>query len=184
VYRRLVLCTAVLAAASACSVEPTPREYIDRQIPAEQVRENAEDELRTRINVLVTALDRGDVAAAEAALTPAADVVVVGPGEGERLVGPAQVSAVLELLANTDPGRLELADLQVDVNRRANAGWFTARLELTRPGSEEPIAFRATGVYLQREAAWQLQQAHFSVPSDALTAPAPPPAPASPTGSG
>jgi len=183
VYRRLVLCAALLGTVAACSVEPTPREYIDRQIPAEQVRENAERELRDRIHALVNALDRGDVVAAQAALVPAADVEVVGPGEGERLVGPDQISAVLELLANTNAGTLELTDLQVTVGRRALAGWFTARLELTRPGAEAPTPFRATGVYLQREAEWQLQQAHFSVPSGILMAPASPPARASRTGS-
>jgi len=184
VYRRLALSAALLGVFAGCTIEPTPREYIDRQVPADQVREEAERELRERIAALVHALNRGDRAAAEAALAPADDVVVVGPGAGERLEGRAQISAVLDLLASAGAGRVELTDVQVRVGRRAIAGWFTARLEFTRPGTAEPIQFRATGVYLEREAAWELQQAHFSIPSDILTGTPPPAASTSPTGSG
>jgi hypothetical protein len=171
VYSRLVV-FAALFLLSACKIEPTPREFIDRQVPVDAVRDQAQSALRDRISALVEALRAGDVALAEATLAPAPDVLVIGPGEGERLVGSAQITAILDLLATSDAATIELIDVETRVGPRATSGWFFARLEVRTAGGDA-VPVRVTGIYQEREAAWQLEQAHFSIPSNAFTPPAP-----------
>lgn len=179
--RRLAVYAILLGLAAGCTVQPTPREYIDRQQPADVARQQAEESLRERITSLVQAIRAGDPAAAEAALGAAPDLVVIGPGTGERLSGAAQAAALLDLLAHREAASLELVHLETRVGPRASTGWFFARLEASS-GTGPPIPVRVSGVYLVHEGVWQLQQAHFSVPSDAFTAPAPAAAPGSPAG--
>jgi hypothetical protein len=181
VYRHLVVAAALVGLFASCTIQPTPQEYIDRQIPADAERRQAEQALYDRIQALVQALQAGDVETAQATLSPAADVTVIGPGEGDRFTGEAQITAILDLVADADAGTIELADLQVGVTRRATAGWFAAWLRLHRSGVSEPVPLRVTGVYVVREAVWELQQAHFSLPAGAVIAApaaAPEPSPA------
>lgn len=180
-YRHLVVAAALVGLFASCTIQPTPEEYIDRQIPADAVRRQAEEALSQRIQALVQALQAGDVETAQATLSPAPEVAVIGPGEGDLFTGEAQIAAILDLLANTNAGTLELTELRVGVTRRATAGWFAAWLRLHRPGAAEPVPMRFTGVYVVREAVWELQQAHFSLPAGtviAAPAAAPEPSPA------
>jgi hypothetical protein len=178
VYRSLLAVAGVLSVA-ACTVEPTPREFIDRQVPATEMHAQAEATLRDQILRLLEALQSGDPDAARAALTPAAEATIIGPGEGERLTNAAQVDALVDLAAATRIGTLHMRDLQVTVARRGGVGWFAAMLDFERQdGAAVPL--RVTGLYVQREAVWELQQAHLSAPSDMLTAPSPYPQAPSP----
>lgn len=171
-YRSLAAVVCIALTLPACSVEPTPREYIDRQIPVTDVRHQAEDALRDRIAVLVQALRTGDEEAARTALSPAAGTFVIGPGEADRFTGDQQIYALLNLISEPGTTDIELKELEVDVSARATAGWFAAWLEVRRPeGGSIPL--RLTGVYIDREGTWELAQAHLSTPSSVLTAPAP-----------
>jgi hypothetical protein len=173
VYRHLVV-AALVGFVSSCTVQPTPQEYIDRQIPADAVRRQAEEALRDRILALVQALQDGDVETARTTLSPAPDVSLIGPGEADRFTGEAQITAILDLIAGTSASAIELDDLQVGVTQRATSGWFAAWLRLHRPGVADPVPLRVTGVYVVREAVWELQQVHFSLPVGAVIAPAAP----------
>jgi hypothetical protein len=185
VYRCLLVAVGVLAAA-ACTVEPTPREMIDRQIPAAETHAQLEAALRDQILRLMEALQSGDAEAAHGALTPAAGVTIIGPGEEQRLTGAAQANALVELASATRVGTLTLRDLQVNVTRRCTVGWFVAILDFQRTDTAAAaVPLRVTGLYVEREAVWELQQAHLSVPSDLLNAPPPyPQAPSPPEGAG
>jgi ketosteroid isomerase-like protein len=183
-YRRS-FAVALMLGSAACTVEPTPREFIDRQVLAAEAHAQAEAALQDQVRHLIEAIQAGDAEAAREAFTAAADVVVVGPGEHERLDGAAQADALVELAAAVQAGTLELRELQVDMAPRGNVGWFSAVLELRRAADAFPVPLRVTGVYVEREAVWELQQAHLSVPSDVLTAPAAyPQAPSPPAGAG
>lgn len=178
-YRFLTVPTALLGLGlAACSIEPTPREYIDRQLPAAEVRAQAEAMVRERIALLVQALRARDPEAARAALTPADDVMVIGPGDGDRFSGPAQIEAILERAATAGAADVGLRDVRVRVTPRANVAWFAAWLEVRRPDDETPATLRVSGVFVEREGSWELAQAHVSLPSDALSPVAPAPAPA------
>ncbi|CAN5807941.1 hypothetical protein BH23GEM3_BH23GEM3_19860 [soil metagenome] len=184
-YRPLAAVVCLALALPACRIQPTPREYIDRQIPVTDVRQQAEDALRDRIAALVQALRTGDDEAALAALAPAAGTFIIGPGEADRFTGDQQIQALLNLISASGTADIELSDLEVGVSARATSGWFAAWLEV-RPSEGEPIALRFTGVYLNREGTWELAQAHLSTPSPVLlTAPVPyPPRDSPATGRG
>jgi hypothetical protein len=176
VNHRPIVVAALVSTLAACTIEPTPREYIDRPIPVTEVGQEAEKALRDRITVAVQALQAGDVEAARVALSPTPGVVVVGPAPGQVLSGDAHVMALLESLVAAAPASIELTDLRVEFTPDATAGWFVAMLELRDPRVPEPVPFRLTGVYVSREATWELRQAHLSLPANRLTS-RPSPAP-------
>jgi ketosteroid isomerase-like protein len=182
VYRNLAIIAVLLGVAASCTIQPTPREYIDRQLPASEVRQQMEDALRDRIALLVQALQAGDLNAAQAALSPAEDVVVIGPGSGQHFTGAAQISAILELIAATRPAMLDVTDIQVILTPRGTAAWFFASMELQAPQAAEVAALRMTGVYVEREGTWELKHAHLSFPTDTLLTRRAPQAQRSPPG--
>lgn len=182
-YRRLFVPALALVVTASCTVQPTPREYIDRQVPPADVQQTARDALTGRISRLVQALQAGDVDAARATLAPAEDVIVIGPGDEQRFSGVAQLDAILDLLAATGDATLELRDVRADVSPRGTTGWFEGWMELRHP-ELEPIPVRVTGVYVERDAAWELRQAHVSFPTSALTQGSYPPARPAPTEGG
>jgi hypothetical protein len=155
----------VLGVTSACTIQPTPREYIDRTPPAQEVRRQIEAALRDQILLLIRALQAGDAETARAMLSPAENVIVIGPGAAERFAGSAQIESLLDLAVLALPGTLELRDLEVQLSPRVSVGWFCARLELRRADTSEPVPLRVSGVYVERGATWELHQAHLSVPA-------------------
>jgi hypothetical protein len=173
VYRRLAQPALLLCALVSCRIEPTPREYIDRQLPPAEVRALAEGELRDRLRVLVRALAAGDAGTARAALNPAMEVRIIGPREGEIFAGAAQAEALLELAAAAPPVSLRLQNLSVEVSARATVGWFSADVELQQRPDVDPVPLRLSGVYVLRDGDWELRQAHVSSPADLFTAPPP-----------
>jgi hypothetical protein len=166
VYRALAVWPLLIAILAACRVEPTPREYIDRQavVPGQaEAREQVED----RVRLLVQSLSAGDPSSARAAADPAPDAVLV-LGEAQRFEGAADIRSVLELAAS-EPRRLELRHLEVRVNPRGTVGWFDALVVGSGPegGARR---FTATGVYQLREGSWELTQAHLSGATASVTA--------------
>lgn len=172
-YCRLAQLTFLLWALVSCRIEPTPREYIDRQLPLGEIQALAEGELRDRLRVFFQAVAVGNAATARAALNPAAQVRIIGPREADRFTGAPEVDALVELAAAEPPAALTVHNLTVEVSTRATVGWFSADLELQRRADMEPVPLRISGVYLLREGEWELQQAHVSSPADLFTAPPP-----------
>ena len=163
--RATVLGTVLLL--SACEIEPTPVDYIDRATSAEAGRAQAAAEVRDRVLAMGQALGRRNPADAYLALAPSRDLFVVGPGAGTgEGTGPERIREILEGLA-AEPTPVLTRDVAVSVALRANVAWFHA--ELAGEGEETP-GLRVTGVYALNEGAWQLVQAHLSTP---LTPPPP-----------
>jgi SnoaL-like domain len=146
---------------SACEIEPTPADYIDRATSAEAGRAQAEAEVRDRVLAMGQALARRNPTDAFLALAPARELFVVGPGaETGDGPGPERIRAILESLA-AQPTPVQARDVVVNVAPRANVAWFRAVLD----GEGEDIpGLRVTGVYELNEGAWQLVQAHLSNP--------------------
>ena len=157
--RATVLGTVLLL--SACEIEPTPVDYIDRATSAEAGRLQAEAEVRDRVLARGPALGRRDPADAYLALAPSRDLFVVGPGgDGGEGTGPERIRAILESLA-AEPTPVLTREVAVSVAPRANVAWFHALLD--GEGEEAP-GLRVTGVSELNEGAWQLVQAHLSSP--------------------
>jgi len=152
---------------SACEVESTPAEYIDRAASAEEGRVEAAAEVRDRVLAMGQALGRRNSADALLALAPAREVFVVGPGAGDTTgSGSERIRAVLDSLA-AQSVPVMTRELVVSVAPRANVAWFHAVLD--GEDAQTP-AVRFTGVYELNEGAWQLVQAHLSAP---VTPPSP-----------
>jgi hypothetical protein len=174
-----IAATVLLTVACGCSIEPTPREYIDRRQPTEDVQAEAREAVESRLRLLVHSLSRGDPTRARAALSPAPDVRVYGPSPTDQFDGEAQLRALLDLAAGATRGALRLRDLEVNVGSRSTVAWFAALAEVGDP-ARDPVPVRVTGVFRFREGEWELAQAHVRTPESIATAPYPPgqPAPA------
>ena len=159
---------AVSLLASACKVEQTPPEYFDHRDRIATERDASRDELEDRLLALGQALSRGNATEAMIALAPAPDATVLTPVDGEVLTGAEQIGAALQRFAGV-PVAVRMRDVRVEVGPLANAAWFAATLDV--PGrAPEGTQLQITGVYLRREGAWQLVQAHVSTAT-------PPPSP-------
>jgi hypothetical protein len=147
---------------SACEIEPTPVDYIDRATSAEAGRAQAEGEVRDRVLAMGQALARRNAADAFVALAPAREVLVVGlEGSAGEVVGPEGIRALLDSLA-AQPAAVAARDVVVRVAPRANVAWFHAALD--GDGEAPTGLLRISGVYELNEGAWQLVQAHLSAP--------------------
>ncbi len=167
----LILCT-VLGLAG-CKVERTPRRFIDRTDPVATERQAVIDELRTRLRVLAQALRQGDAEAAIEALTPAPGIEAVGVEGADGEVGDRVLLDSVRELARVGPMGVTLSNLWVETGPRANVGWFGVRIEMADSlGTDSTSLLRLTGVFLKRDGAWELVQAHLSAP---LTPPPPNP---------
>ena len=159
-FRGIVFGMALLL--SACEIEPTPVDYIDRATSAEAGRAQAEGEVRDRVLAMGQALARRNSADAFIALAPAREVLVVGlEGNAGEAVGPERIRALLDSLA-AQPAAVAARDVVVRVSPRANVAWFQAALE--GDGEAPSGLLRLSGVYELNEGAWQLVQAHLSAP--------------------
>jgi hypothetical protein len=166
VFRTPAVWPFVLAALVGCTVQPTPREYIDRHVAPEHAELEARDHIEARIRLLVQSLAAGDPSAARSAAQPAPDAVIVAPGEN-RIEGAHQVGAIVELVAQRRLP-LEIRHIDVRANPRGTVSWFDAIL--AGPGLEaESLPFSASGVFQLREGIWELSQMHVSAPEALLT---------------
>lgn len=146
---------------SACEIERTPADYIDRASSEEAGRAEAAAEVRDRVLAMGQALGRRNSADALVALAPARDVFVIGPwAAGEDGLGAEQIAVILDSLA-ARPVPALTRDVVVSVAPRANVAWFQAAIA---GDSVETPGMRMTGTYELNEGAWQLVQAHLSAP--------------------
>lgn len=163
---------------AACKVEPTPRQFYSQRDPAAAERELFTAELTDRVAALGPALDRGDLGGALFALAPAPGVHVIGPDGEPPAAGPQGLARVLQSVADTVPATVSVHGVRVELGPRAQTGWFSAGIEVLRPGADDPAAsadtLRLSGVYLRARGEWRLMQAHLS---RAFTPPAAPPPP-------
>lgn len=178
------LCATLLLA--ACKVERTPRQFYSQRDPAATERALFTAELTDRVSAVGPALDRRDTGGALFALAPAPDVHVIGPEGGVPAVGPDGLAGVLGSVTDTVPATVSVHDVRVALGPRAQTGWFSAGVEVLRPGAADPAAaadtLRFSGVYQRTRGEWRLMQAHLS---RAFTPPAaPPPAPRDSAGPG
>lgn len=165
---------AVLIAAaltSACRIERTPDEYFDHQDRLALGREDAAEELRDRILALGQAVARGSGAEAMVALAPAPDLRIVTPEADVVLSGTEALRATLDRFTAT-PVALQVRDVEVTVGPEGNVAWFQANVDAPGSGPQGTL-LRVTGVYLRREGAWELVQAHVSMPRSPANPPLP-----------
>lgn len=156
---------------AGCKVERTPEQYIDHADPLELERAAAAAELTDRILALGAALTRGSPSEAVAALSPASDAYLLGPQAGIESVGTESITALVQSLGG-EPMPVDIRDVQVTVGPTATVAWFRAVLDLKGvPALGEGV--RMTGVFIRREGAWRLVQAHVSAPTTPAAAPAP-----------
>lgn len=152
------LCATLLA--TACKVERTPPEYIDHRQPITVVREAAAEELHDRLLAMGQALNRGDVAEALQALSPAGDAYVLTPQGEAPLTGEEEIAGGLDRFM-TERAPVRVHDVLVTVGPRANVAWFRARLDPAEAAGGD--SFRITGVYVRGdEGEWRMVQAHLS----------------------
>lgn len=151
---------AVAISTAACRIERTPSEYIDREDPLAEQRQAAVDELQARLLALGQAFSRGTVTEAMIALAPARGARVVVPESDVSLEGPDEIAPALGRWLSEAP-RLRVDRIQVWVGPEANLGWFEVQVELLdMEDGDRGVA--VTGLYLLRESAWELVQAHLS----------------------
>lgn len=195
---RAAALAAALLALSACRVEETPDEYLNPRNPAQVESRDEENELAARIRVFSEALARGSQADAVAALGPTAEAHVMGIGfnDGRPRFGPLGLAAALAELQLPTGAVARTPDLRVEADGRGVA-WFATHVEILPVvgAGGQPQRLRVSGVFNQREGAWQLVQVHLSraeMPpaatprpdslTDSLRRPSSPPSGAAPRG--
>ena len=180
-HRSLVAATALVALA-ACNVERTPPEFYSHPDPAVVDRQEAADEIRTRVRVFADALGRGDRDEAVQALAPDEMAAVLGVEGNGGLVrfGAPGLSAAVAGLAISTPSVVRTPDLRVSASQ--GMGWFSTHLQLlSTSAATEPVLLRMSGVFVRERGEWRLAEAHLSRPgAEATPRPdsVPPPNPA------
>jgi ketosteroid isomerase-like protein len=178
VHRSLVA-AAALAALAGCKVDRTPPEYYNHPDPAVVDRQEAADEIRTRVRVFAEALGRMDSEEAVQALAPDEMAAVVGVDGNDGMVrfGAAGVSAAVAELAIAAPTVVRTPDLRVSASQ--GMGWFSTHLQLLSTSTAtDPVLLRMSGVFVRERGEWRLMEAHLSRPEAATPARAPAPSPA------
>jgi hypothetical protein len=178
VHRSLVAATALVALA-ACNVERTPPEFYSHPDPAVVDRQEAADEIRTRVRVFADALGRGDRDEAVQALAPDEMAAVLGVEGNGGLVrfGAPGLSAAVAGLAISTPSVVRTPDLRVSASQ--GMGWFSTHLQLlSTSAATDPVLLRMSGVFVRERGEWRLVEAHLSRPERATAEPASEPSPA------
>jgi ketosteroid isomerase-like protein len=171
VHRPLVTAAALLALAG-CKVESTPAEFYNHPDPAVVDRQEAADEIRTRVRVFAESLGRMDTREAVQALAPSPMAAVVGVEGNGGVVrfGPAGVDAAVAGLAITTPTIVRTPDLRVTAS--GAMGWFSTHLQLlSTSAATEPVLLRMSGVFVRERGEWRLAEAHLSRPFAATARP-------------
>lgn len=177
VYRSLVA-AAALAALAGCKVDRTPPEFYNHPDPAVVDREEAADEIRTRVRVFAEALGRMETDEAVQALAPGEMAAVVGVEGNDGVVrfGPAGLIEAMGELEIASPTVVRTPDLRVSASH--DMGWFSTHLQLLSTSvATDPVLLRMSGVFVRERGAWRLAEAHLSRPEEA-TEPAPAQSPA------
>ncbi len=162
----LLLCTAAIA---SCRIEQTPEHFIDNQAtPVDEII-TAEAEVRRRILALGVAIQRRDAFGVTSALAPHADLIVIGPEDGQLLSTPEEISSSLVQLANNGAS-ISVGDVDVSIFPRMAGASF--RTDFTSGAADGTGSeFRFTGVFIRLEGEWRLLQGHISRPAAITPAP-------------
>lgn len=172
---RSLVAAAALAALAGCKVDRTPPEFYNHPDPAVVDRQEAADEIRTRVRVFAEALGRNDTGEAVQALAPDEMAAVVGLRGNDGMVrfGREGVSAAVAELEIAGPTVVRTPDLRVSATQ--GMGWFSTHLQLLSTSTAtDPVLLRMSGVFVRERGSWRLVEAHLSRPE----APTPEPAPA------
>lgn len=177
---RSLAATAALLSLAACKVDRTPPEFYSHPDPAVVDRQEAADEIRTRVRVFAEAVGRMESAEAVQALAPDSMAAVVGVDDNNGMVrfGAPGLSAAVAGLAITSPTIVRTPDLRVSASQ--GMGWFSTHLQLLSTSSATaPVLLRMSGVFVRERGEWRLAEAHISRPGTATPAALPPaPSPA------
>jgi hypothetical protein len=174
---RSLAAAAALAALAGCKVDRTPPEFYNHPDPAVVDRQEAADEIRTRVRVFAEALGRMDTGEAVQALAPDEMAAVVGVEGNDGMVrfGPEGVSAAVAELAIASPTVVRTPDLRVSASQ--GMGWFSTHLQLLSTSTAtDPVLLRMSGVFVRERGEWRLVEAHLSRPEAATPQPEPVPA--------
>ena len=175
---RSLVAAAALAALAGCKVDRTPPEFYNHPDPAVVDRQEAADEIRTRVRVFADALGRMDTQEAVQALAPDSMATVVGVEGNDGMVrfGAAGMSAAVAELAIAAPTVVRTPDLRVSASQ--GMGWFSTHLQLlSTSAATDPVLLRMSGVFVRERGEWRLVEAHLSRPEAATPRPGPAPAP-------
>ncbi len=157
--RTWILGVAAVLALGACTIERTPEEYIDRQLPSEAAQEAMRTELADRLRLTAAALQRANATAAVVALAPAADVVVLNSTEGRELRSTEEIVAMIA--ASTAGASVRVEEPEVRLDAESRVAWFRTVYHVTdAEGEERAVDF--TGVFGRRQGEWRLVQGHLS----------------------
>lgn len=184
--QRSAAAAAALLALAACKVERTPPEFYSHPDPAVVERQEAADEIRTRVRLFAEALGRSDTGEAVRALAPDELAAVVGAEGNGGMVrfGAAGMTAAIGELAIPAPTIVRTPDLRVGAS--TGMGWFSTHLQLLSTSTATaPVLLRMSGVFARERGEWRLVEAHLSRPEDATPEPAAqqqPPQPSPPAG--
>lgn len=165
---RIFLLAAAVLSLAACEINRTPEEMLQQRDPAEVDRQEAADEVRVRVGAFRQAMQRGDRAAAAAALQPSglAHVIGLDAHGGLPRYGPPGLLAAIEELPLPEGAVARTPDLRVETSGREGVGWFATHVVLLPLRGGEPAAFRMTGVMARDRGEWRLTQVHFSRAGD------------------
>jgi hypothetical protein len=178
VYRSLAA-AAALAALAGCDVKRTPPEFYNHPDPAVVDRQEAANEIRSRVRVFAEALGRMDTGDAVQALAPDSMAAVVGVEGNDGMVrfGAAGVRAAVAELAIAAPTVVRTPDLRVSASQ--GMGWFSTHLQLlSTSAATDPVLLRMSGVFVRERGEWRLVEAHLSRPERATAEPEPASSPA------
>ncbi|HLL83751.1 MAG TPA: nuclear transport factor 2 family protein [Longimicrobium sp.] len=174
---RSLVAAAALAALAGCKVDRTPPEFYNHPDPAVVDRQEAADEIRTRVRVFAEALGRAETQEAVQALAPDEMATVVGVDGNDGVVrfGAVGVSAAVAELAVAAPTVVRTPDLRVGASQ--GMGWFSTHLQLlSTSAATDPVLLRMSGVFVRERGEWRLVEAHLSRPRAATVEPSPAPA--------
>lgn len=176
---RSLVATAALLSLAACKVDRTPPEFYSHPDPAVVDRQEAADEIRTRVRVFAESVGRMETGEAVQALAPDSMATVVGVDDngGMARLGAPGLSAAVAGLDITSPTIVRTPDLRVGASQ--GMGWFSTHLQLlSTSAATAPVLLRMSGVFVRERGEWRLAEAHISRPGTATPASAPPPSPA------
>jgi hypothetical protein len=149
------LCVLALA---ACTIEPTPQQYIDRQAGSVEQVAASESELTRRLLSMADALERRDIEEVRSALDAYPDAFVFGPPP-QSSVAPARVGYVLDGMVMG--GRLIPSEVSVSVGPQNDIAWFRA-IYTDTTALPADRGFRFSGTFRRIEGEWRLIQGHIS----------------------
>jgi hypothetical protein len=156
--RRFWRTVGCLLALTACRIEQTPQQYIDRQdSPADQMLASEAENTR-RLASLSGALEGRNLVEVGGALNLDPEAVVVGLSPGAELRRADETAAALDSIVGG--ASLSSGDIAVTVGPQNDLAWFQAEFASVDP--ELGSGFQFSGVFRRVEGEWRLLQGHIS----------------------